>query len=132
MRYQVSEWPALTEAEADARELQEDWKRGECFLIPVFIKQTEDFVAQIYVGPTNPDLPEFYIADVDHQCQGYVKEAFGAALGFIFDDLGAYRVILECDDTNQSSWDVAERCGFIPEGHLRENKRYPGNPISGT
>jgi RimJ/RimL family protein N-acetyltransferase len=39
---------------------------------------------------------------------------------------------MECDDTNQRSWKVAERCGFTREGHLRENKRHPGSPISGT
>lgn len=123
------------QAEGYARELEQDWKKGDCFFIPVFKKQTDEFVAQIYAGPTNRDLPEFiigFIADVEHHRQGYVTEALGAALGFIFDDLGAHRVFLECDDTNQRSWEVAERCGFIREGHLRENKRHPGSPISGT
>ena len=122
-------------AEEYARELHQDWIKGDCFFIPVFNKQSEEFVAQIYVGPTNQDLPEFiagFIADVDHQRQGYVTEALGAALGFIFNDLQAHRVFLECDDTNKRSWEVAERCGFVREGHLRENKRHPDSPISGT
>ena len=122
-------------AEAYACELHEDWIKGDCFFIPVFEKETDEFSAQFYVGPTNRDLPEFivgFIADVDHQRQGYVTEALGAALGFIFNDLQAHRVFLECDDTNQRSWEVAERCGFIREGHLRENKRHPNSPISGT
>ena len=122
-------------AEEYAKEFYEDWIKGDCFFIPVFDKETDEFVAQIYVGPTNQDLPEYivgFIADVDHQRQGYVTEALGATLGFIFKDLGAHRVFLECDDTNQRSWEVAERCGFIREGHLRENKRHPNSPISGT
>ncbi len=122
-------------AEEYAKELYEDWIKGDCFFIPVFNKDTDEFVAQIYVGPTNQDLPEYivgFIADVDHQRQGYVTEALGAALGFIFNDLQAHRVFLECDDTNQRSWEVAERCGFIREGYLRENKRHPNSPISGT
>ena len=122
-------------AEAYACELHEDWIEGDCFFMPVFHKETDEFVAQIYVGPTNKELPEYnvgFIADVDYQRQGYVTEALGAALGFIFNDLQAHRVFLECDDTNQRSWDVAERCGFVREGHLRENKRHPNNPISGT
>ena len=122
-------------AEEYAKEFYEDWIKGDCFFIPVFDKETDEFVAQIYVGPTNQDLPEYivgFIADVDHQRQGYVTEALGAALGFIFNDLQAHRVFLECDDTNQRSWEVAERCGFIREGHLRENKRHPNSPISGT
>ena len=122
-------------AEEYARELHEDWIKGDCFFMPIFLKETDEFVAQIYVGPTNRDLPEFivgFIADFDHQRQGYVTEALGAALGFIFKDLQAYRVKLECDDTNQRSWEVAERCAFVREGHLRENKRHPNSPISGT
>ena len=122
-------------AEEYARELHQDWIKGDCFFMPVFHNETDEFVAQIYVGPINRELPEFivgFIADVDHQRQGYVTEALGAALGFIFNDLGAHRVFLECDDTNQRSWEVAERCGFIREGHLRENKRHPDSPISGT
>jgi RimJ/RimL family protein N-acetyltransferase len=122
-------------AEVYARELNADWIKGDCFFIPVFSKDTDEFVAQIYIGPTNRELPEFivgFIADVDHQRQGYVTEALSAALGFLFNDLQAHRVFLECDDTNQRSWEVAERCGFIREGHLRENKRHPNSPISGT
>ncbi len=122
-------------AESYACELHEDWIKGDCFFIPVFSKDTDEFVAQIYIGPTNRALAEFimgFIADGDHQRQGYVTEALGAALGFLFNDLQAHRVFLECDDTNQRSWAVAERCGFIREGHLRENKRHPNSPISGT
>ena len=122
-------------AEDFAQELLEDWKKGECFFMAVFDKENDEFVAQIYVAPTNKELPEFivgFIADVDHQRQGYVTEALQASLGFIFNDLKAHRVFLECDDTNQRSWAVAERCGFIREGCLRENKRHPNSPISGT
>jgi RimJ/RimL family protein N-acetyltransferase len=123
------------EAEDIARELLADWQDQTCFFMPVFKKESDEFVAQIYVGPTNQDLPEFiigFIADVDHQGQGYVTEGLKASLNFIFKELQAHRVFLECDDTNQRSWEVAERCGFIREGHLRENKQHPGSPISGT
>ncbi len=45
--------------------------------------------------------------------------------------LMAQRVCLECDDTNLRSIHVAERCGFVQEGHIRENKRNPDGTISG-
>jgi ribosomal-protein-alanine N-acetyltransferase len=92
-------------------------------------------VAQIYIGVVNWDLPEFdlgYFLDVEHEGQGYVTEAAEATMGFIFTQLGAARVRLECDDTNSRSYRVAERCGMIKEGHIRENKRNADGGINGT
>jgi RimJ/RimL family protein N-acetyltransferase len=123
------------DAEEIAGEIYTEWQKRSCFFMAVLDRDTDDFLGQIYIGPTNWDLPEFvigFMADVDHQGQGYVTEALTAALGFVFNDLNAHRVFMECDDTNQRSWKVAERCGFTREGHLRENKRHPGSPISGT
>jgi len=100
-----------------------------------FDRETDEFVAQVYVGPVNWDLPEFeigFFVDRDHQGQGYVTEAVQAAMGFIFEHLGAHRVRMECDDTNERSWRVAERCGMIREGHIRENKVNADGTLSGT
>lgn len=36
---------------------------------------------------------------------------------------GAQRVPLYCDETNVRSWRLAERCGFVREGHLRQTQR---------
>jgi RimJ/RimL family protein N-acetyltransferase len=54
------------------------------------------------------------------------------ALSFLFAESGARRVRLECDDTNERSARVAERCGFKLEGHLRENHLRPDGTITGT
>jgi ribosomal-protein-alanine N-acetyltransferase len=100
-----------------------------------FRRDTDEFVAQIYVGAVNWNLPEFeigYFADSEHEGQGYVTEATEAALRFAFEHLGAHRVRLEFDDANVRSLRVAERCGMIREGHIRENKRNADGSISGT
>ena len=93
------------------------------------------FVGQIYIGPVNWDLPEFalgYFVDKDLEGQGFITEAVNATLGFIFEHLNAHRVRIECDDTNERSCRVAERCGFVREGHFRENKRGPDGTMRGT
>jgi RimJ/RimL family protein N-acetyltransferase len=80
-------------------------------------------------------VPKFeigFFADTDHEGQGYVTEAVRATLGFVFEDLQAHRVRLECDDTNERSRRVADRSGLIAEGHIRENKRDPNGRLSGT
>jgi aminoglycoside 6'-N-acetyltransferase len=37
-----------------------------------------------------------------------------------------------CNDTNTRSYRVAERCGFVREGHLRENHKHADGTFSGT
>jgi RimJ/RimL family protein N-acetyltransferase len=138
-RYEADNVIMSIESEQDAENvvqaLAAEWKAQSCFFMGAFDKQTDEFVAQVYVGPGNRKVPEYeigFIADVDHEGQGYVTEATRAALGFIFDHLEAHRVRLECDDTNERSWRVAERCNMVREGHIRENKRNMDGSLSGT
>jgi len=122
------------EAEILVRELNVEWIARNYFLMGAFDKKTQEFIAQIYIGVVNWDLPEFevgYFVDVDHQGIGYVTEAVKATLGFIFSYLKAQRICLHTRDTNLPSQRVAERCGFILEGHIRENKRDPDGCVSG-
>jgi ribosomal-protein-alanine N-acetyltransferase len=138
-RYEAENVVMSIESEQDAEaivgELAAYWQARNCFFMGVFDRETDEFVAQIYVGPVNWEVPEFeigFFVDKDHEGQGYVTEAVGAAMGFIFEHLKAHRVRLECDDTNVRSRRVAERCGMVREGHIRENKRNADGKLSGT
>jgi RimJ/RimL family protein N-acetyltransferase len=64
--------------------------------------------------------------------QGYVTEAVGATLALLFEHLDAYRIDLECDDTNLRSRRVAERCGFGLVWHGHEDERPPDGTLGGT
>ena len=122
------------QAEVLVRDLATEWAAHRCFFMGAFDKQSGEFVAQIYIGPVDRDLPEFqigYFADVDHEGHGYVSEAVSAALQFIFEHLHAHRARLECDDSNVRSYAVAERCGMVKEGHIRENKKNSDGTFSG-
>jgi ribosomal-protein-alanine N-acetyltransferase len=123
------------DAEITVRGFAAAWVTRDAFFLGVFRRDTHEFVAQIYVGPVDWNLPEFeigFFVDAEHEGWGYVTEAAGAALDFAFEHLGAHRVRLACDDTNARSFRVAERCGMVREGHMRENKRNADGSISGT
>jgi aminoglycoside 6'-N-acetyltransferase len=138
-RYEA-ENPAMSldteqDAEVLVRQLAAEWQARNCFFLGAFDRETDAFVAQVYVGPVRWDVPEFeigFFADVDHEGRGYVTEAVKATLGFVFRHLKAHRVRMECDDTNERSRRVAARCGLVLEGHIRENKRNPDGTLSGT
>ena len=126
---------SVEDAEQIIREYEHAWEKRIAFFLAAFRKDTQEFVAQLYIGAVNWELPEFelgYFSDRKQEGQGYVTEAAREALRLIFEHLGAHRVSLECDDTNLRSARVAERCGFVREGHIRENKKHPDDSLSGT
>jgi RimJ/RimL family protein N-acetyltransferase len=122
------------ESEQVITNLRMAWEKREAFFLGAFDRVSAEFVAQIYVGVVNWNLPEFeigYFVDVDHEGQGYVSEAVRATLNWLFTNLDAHRVCLRCSDTNVRSALVAEHCGFQLEGHLRETRRDSDGNYSG-
>lgn len=126
-------------SEAEARTLLAGfvatWQEGRAYFLGAFLKPSDEFVAQLYIGLASPAVPEYsigYFGDVAHGGHGYVAEAVGAGLRMCFEHLGAHRVRLECDDQNPRSARVAERAGFKLEGHIRENHRHDDGTLSGT
>jgi RimJ/RimL family protein N-acetyltransferase len=123
------------DAEIVVRDFAADWVARKAFFMGGFLKSTQEFVAQIYVGVVNWGLPEFeigYFVEKEHEGRGYVTEAAKGALQFCFGPLGAHRVRLKCDDTNVRSYCVADRCEMVREGHIRENKKNSDGRMSGT
>jgi len=126
-------------SEVEARTLLEGfvaaWQAGTAYFLGAFLKPSNVFVAQLYIGLVSPRVPEYalgYFGDVAHGGHGYVTEAVGVGLRICFEHLGAHRVRLECDDQNARSARVAERSGFKLEGHIRENHRHDDGTLSGT
>ncbi|MHB1317150.1 MAG: GNAT family N-acetyltransferase [Anaerolineae bacterium] len=122
------------DAEVAVRQFALDWAARNAFFMGAFLRETREFVAQVYIGVMDWDVGSFvvgYICDVEHVGQGYVTEAVQGALRMIFGPLQGRRVSIYCDDTNLRSARVAERCGFLREGHLRGNHRHGDYPVSG-
>lgn len=112
-------------AEAVVRELHAEWFARSSFFWGIFDKITDKWCGQVYVGPTNWELPEFtigFVADVNFEGKGYISEAVQRVLKSLFEDLNAHRVISDCNENNTRSWKLLERCGFFREGHLRQNR----------
>jgi RimJ/RimL family protein N-acetyltransferase len=121
----------LPQAEAMVGTLAREWARRSAFFLGAWRKDDGLLVAQVYIGVVAWAPPEFeigYFVDVDNEGRGYVTEAVRAAIAFAFDHLGAERLRLSCDETNERSWRVAERCGFTREAHLPETQRHARLP----
>lgn len=116
------------EAEILIRHWMADWAARNKFCLGMWEKDEGGFAGEIFIQGMDWEVPVIelgYYADVNHQGRGLVSEAVGAALDFIFRDLGAHKVCITCDDANVKSHRVAERCGFVVEGLLRDQKKRP-------
>jgi RimJ/RimL family protein N-acetyltransferase len=138
-RYETDNAARSLENEEEAEELMGQlaaaWEARTALFMGAFDTENDTFLAQVVVVPVDWDVPAFavgFFVDVAHEGQGYVTESVQAVLAFVFDHLEAHRVRMECDDTNVRSQRVAQRCGMVLEGHIRENKRNPDGTLSGT
>jgi RimJ/RimL family protein N-acetyltransferase len=116
-----------------ARVLHARWVSRDAFFAGAFLRDTGGFVGQVYLGPTNWELPAFevgYMADCQHEGEGFATEAVTAILGMAFDHMGAHRISLRTDQTNTRSRLVAQRCGFMLEGQLRQAHRQSDGSFS--
>lgn len=123
-----------THAETVVRELRANWNSRTNFFLGIFERATDEWTGQVYVGPTNWELPEFtigYVAKVNYEGRGYISEAMRGVLQMLFMDMGAHRVCSDCNERNNRSRRLLERCGFKREGHLRENRRSPDGTLHG-
>ena len=121
-------------AEAVLSDVSASWAAHEAFFLGLFDKHTGDWAGQVYVAPTNLDLPEFtigYVADINYEGRGYISEAVTFVLRVLFTKIGAQRVRSDCHEDNTRSWRLLERVGFKREGHLRENKRNADGSLHG-
>ncbi|MEL0106324.1 MAG: GNAT family protein [Rhodospirillaceae bacterium] len=117
------------ESETFIRQLCADWAARNRFCFAIRDKQSNEFIGEIYIQGMDWDVPTIelgFYADVNHQGKGFITESVTAAVEFIFDHMQAHKICVVCDDVNLKSHAVAERCGFIQEGVLREQKRRPG------
>jgi RimJ/RimL family protein N-acetyltransferase len=88
-------------------------------------------------GMDDPDweLPQFeigYWLRTDQTGKGYTTEVVHALTRLCFDQLNAVRVAIRVDDLNERSWRVAERCGYMLEGTMRKDLRYPDGRLRNT
>jgi len=61
-----------------------------------------------------------YGIDCDAEGKGYMAEALGAAIRFMFDELKLHRIMANYVPTNERSGKLLRRLGFTVEGYARD------------
>lgn len=92
----------------------------------LFDKQTGEFIGSSGMHRIDWSVPKFEIGYwlVDgYEGKGYMTEAVARITEFAFEELGARRVDIRCDERNKKSRAVAERAGFELEAVLKNDSR---------
>ncbi|MFX0107578.1 MAG: GNAT family N-acetyltransferase [Candidatus Hodarchaeota archaeon] len=112
------------QAEVRIREHAAEWAARKRMVMGVWHKESSECIGQIWIEPRNWDVPSFEIGwflDSGYWKKGLATEAAMRSVKFLFEDVGAYKLIAVTRDYNERSWKLAERLGFKKEGHLRES-----------
>jgi ribosomal-protein-serine acetyltransferase len=113
------------EAIKDKRELQ----------FYIFTKENDTLIGCCGLHRIDWTVPKFeigYWLRTSYRRQGYASEVAKALTQFAFNNLGANRVEIRCDEKNVRSKLVAENLGFVLEGILRNESLTPDGHLRST
>jgi ribosomal-protein-serine acetyltransferase len=125
----ITESNELDDIEIYIRKLAADWIVRNRFVLSFWEKDSSKYLGHIWIEPLDWGIPNFEIGwfiDAEYQGKGLTTEAAKAAIAFIFKDLKAEKItvrVREYGPYYEKSKRVAERCGFIEEGKLRNSVR---------
>lgn len=128
--------PELHETEENLRKAVADFITRKDLRFHIYSKETGEFVGASGLHSINWSIPKFeigYWLATEFEGNGYITEAVQRIEQFAFEQLGARRVEIRCDEENVKSRSVAERVGFILEGILKQDSLSPeGNVLRNT
>lgn len=102
---------------------------GQWFQVAIRLRSGGALVGDIGLHARDPEHGQFEIGftvDPEHQRRGYGQEAVRAALGALFEDLGAHRVVASVDPRNEASMALLPKLGFRKEAHHRRSLWFKG------
>ncbi len=128
--------PELHMTEESLRKAIAQFITREDLRFHLFSKETGEFIGSSGLHRIDWSIPKFeigYWLSTDFEGNGYVTEAVQRIEQFAFEQLGARRVEIRCDENNKKSRSVAERAGFRLEGTLMQDTLSPdGNVLRNT
>lgn len=115
----------VADSEEYCRRVAVNFAERSDFALGIWHRASERFLGGTGFHNIDWDVPSFeigyWIRDGEVG-KGYVEEAVRLQVRHAFDCMGARRLALTCDATNERSRRIPERIGFVLEGRLRNHK----------
>lgn len=116
----------LVNAEYFIRQMMADWQLKKVFEFGIWHQETTQYIGDIALKNFEKRVPKAevgYYLDGASEGQGLAAEALRAVTAFGFDTIGINKIFIKMPVQNYRSYQLAERCGFIREGLLRQDFR---------
>ena len=116
--------PELEKTEEGLRQSIADFVTRKDLRLHLYLKETGEFIGSTGLHRIDWTIPKFeigYWLDTKFERKGYMTESVKRLTQFAFENLGARRVEIRCDEENIKSRTVAERAGFHLEGTLKQD-----------
>ena len=117
---------SVKDVEAEFRRQMSEWELRNLFIFGVWDRASGGHVGETYLANPDWEVPRVEVGYfIVRECtgKGYATEAARATVRYAFEQMGVLRVDLRCAADNAASRHVAERCGFVQEGHFRQHHR---------
>ncbi len=102
----------------------EEWDRRQAFHIGIWEKESRVYAGEICYKDIAWNIPKAdvgYYVLTNFDGKGIATEALTMMLPFAFEILEMQKLQIRCSSENRASQRVAEKCGFKPEGVLRND-----------
>lgn len=109
-----------------------EWDLRNVFIFGAWEKATGTYVGETYLANADWHVPRIevgYFIVQDQIRKGFATEAARATIRFAFERMKVLRVELQCQEDNEASRGVAERCGFTYEGRMRQRHRQKSGKV---
>jgi RimJ/RimL family protein N-acetyltransferase len=118
--------PSVNDTEEWCRQAHAKFIKREQFHYHFYLKGTDTFVGTLGLFNIGWDVPKAevgYWVHTEHSGKGFMTEAVRAMVTMCFGTLKFERLEIRCEEGNERSAKVAERCGFKFEAKLRNYAR---------
>jgi len=106
------------------KNLQENWLQDKGGLLGIWLDTT--LIGMVMIKNIDWSIPKCelaYFIGEEFSRKGYATESIQAVLSYCFEDLSFLKVFIRVIATNTASLALAEKCGFVQEGYLKNEYR---------
>ena len=103
-----------------------EWYEQKSFSFGIWTKEDGKYIGHISIKNIDWVIPKAelaYMITMNYEGKGFMKESLTSVVKFCFEELMMNRLFIRVMTKNDRSFKLAEKCGFIKEGILRNDHR---------